>query len=519
MIDFKNLRPEDYLKIFWRRRWYVMITTVLVTFGVILFALWLPNIYKSETTILVEPQGISEGYVKPTRSERSEDRLNLIIQELKSRALLERVIGEFKLYGLGGPSPFYWENRLKDMAKDMDVSLRSRDTFALSFLAPDPRLARDVTKRLAELVIESQTSSREDQAVGTDLFLDEQLKQAEKALANQEEKLKAFKLSHLGALPEQSAASLAALNGLHSQLIANESALQRAQDQEVILEQRLQDLKRLDLLSQEIASKSGSKDGAAGLVRPESKGALRSQLEAKRGQLAELTLKYTDKFPDVVRLKREIQDMERRLNQETPPSLAGAASPTESSTPTISPSMGGVGEADISSIKPQILANKGEVAIREKEHEEVLQQIRVYQNRLNLSPRVEQELLALTRDHESLKQNYRNLQDKKFNAQVAANLERSRKNESFRIIDEAYIPTQPLKPDRPLIAFFGLLGGVVVGLGLVAVVEYLDPTLGDEDIAASELNLPVLVLVPEIQKNGKTLKVSSGRGQRLLKQA
>lgn len=516
MKDFSNLRFEDYLKMFWRRKWSSLIVAGIVA-CVVTFVAWrLPRVYQSETTILVEAQGISEGYVKPTGSERLDDRLTLISHQIQSRALLERLIQEFRLYGYGTNKRFQLEDAISGMRRDIEVTVRSRNTFSVSYFASTPWLARDVTKRLADEVIQSQSSSQQEQAVVTDQFLDEQQRQAEKALAVQEEKLKAFKLSHLGTLPEQSAGNLAALNGLHNQLIANESALQRAQDQQVVLEQRLQDQKRLDLLSQEISSKMDGKDGSRGTVRPSARSAIQTQLNAKRGQLADLTLKYTDKFPDVIRLRREIQDLERQLSQDTG-NEAGDGAGTKEGSGTAVAAVGS--EGDNSAIKANLVTVKREIANRQKEHEDTLQQIRVYQDRLNLSPRVEQDLLSLTRDQESLKQNYRVLQDKKFSAQVSANLETSSKNEALKVIEEAYLPEQPVKPNRRQIALMGLLVGIGIGLGLAVVLEYFDPTLGDEDVASNVLNLPVLVSVPEIQKNGKTLKISSGRGQRLLKQA
>lgn len=110
----------------------------------------------------------------------------------------------------------------------MDVKAAPAGTIVVGFRSTKPALARDVTQRLAEEVIRSRSSSREEQATITDQFLDQQLRQAEKDLAVQEDKMKAFKTQYLGALPEQSATNVAALNGLHSQLINNESALQHA---------------------------------------------------------------------------------------------------------------------------------------------------------------------------------------------------------------------------------------------------------------------------------------------------
>jgi protein tyrosine kinase modulator len=514
MKDFSRLSPEDYVRMFWRRKWYAILTGVLITGVAVVYASRLPHIYRSQTTLLVQAQGISEGYVKPLESGRLEERLGAVTQELQSRSLLERVIRGLNLYGYGTDPTFSIDDAVAVLRDSIEVKQGTGGTITIAFRSTKPQVARDVTQRLADEVIRSRTSSREEQAVITDQFLDQQLHQTEKDLALQEGKLKAFKMQNLGALPEQNSANLAALNGVHNQLINNESALQRAQDQQLILEQRLQDIKRFNTLAQEVTSRPGLKDASGGTIPSDPRRALVLQLDNKRRQLADLELKYTDKFPDVVRLKKEIQDLDQQLSRLP---LAEDETPSASSDGSSNPgSSGGVGEGDTSAIKAQLIGLKREISNRQKEHEDLLQQIQVYQGRLNISPRVEQELLSITRDYQSLKEHYQSLQDKRFNSQVAANLEKSKINEVLRVVDPAYLPETPVGPDRRRIAMMGLFAGFVLGLGVVIVLEYFDPTLGDEDTASAELNLPVLVSFPEMTPDGKLLDKS---GQRTVRRA
>jgi succinoglycan biosynthesis transport protein ExoP len=514
MIDFTNLRIEDYLAMLWKRKWYGIWTAVIVT-GVVTFYAWrLPHIYRSETTILVQAQGIAEGYVKPANSDRMVDRLTGVSLEVQSRSLLERAIKDFNLYGYGTLSNFSMDTAVTALRDNLEVKTNAdAGTIRIAFFSPQPPLSRDVTNRLAQYMISSQTSSREEVAVNTDQFIDDQLHQTEKDLAAQEDKLKTFKMQHLGALPEQNAANLTALNGLHSQLISNESASQRAEDQQSILEQRLQDQKRLDLLSQDMMTKMGDKSGSRVVSRTSPRKTLLTQLETKQSQLADLTSKYTDKFPDVVRLRQEIQDLELQLSKY-PPENSDDSLTSQGVGGSTSPA---VGNNDGSAIRVQIATLKREIAARTKEHDDILKQIQIYQARLNLSPRVEQELFSITRSYESLREHYKSLQDKKFNARVGANLEKSDRNEVFKIIDPAYLPEKPVRPNRRQIALLGLLAGIGMGLGMVIAVEYFDPALGGEEMAASHLGLPVLICFPEVRAGGKVFVRSRGREARLLK--
>jgi len=108
--------------------------------------------------------------------------------------------------------------------------------------------------------------------------------------------------------------------------------------------------------------------------------------------------------------------------------------------------------------------------------------------------------MALSREHEALKQQYSSLQGKKFQAQMTPNLEANKNSDTYRVIDEANLPESPAFPNRVQIALMGLGAGVVLGIGAAFGRELLDNTLGSEDEVAAVLKLPVLVSISEIPK-------------------
>jgi uncharacterized protein involved in exopolysaccharide biosynthesis len=98
VIPGKRYRPEDVLKVAWRRRLMILIPFVVVTSGTIAGARLLPDRWRSETLIVLIPQRIPESYVRATVTERIEDRLQTTKQQIMSRTRLERIIGDFNLY-------------------------------------------------------------------------------------------------------------------------------------------------------------------------------------------------------------------------------------------------------------------------------------------------------------------------------------------------------------------------------------------------------------------------------------
>src|SRR5205823_1990503 len=102
-------------------------------------------------------------------------------------------------------------------------------------------------------------------------------------------------------------------------------------------------------------------------------------------------------------------------------------------------------------------------------------------------------------DQEEAKQRYNYLNGRKTTAELASSVDTSEKNETFRILDEANLPTTPVRPDRVALGSAGVLAGVLFGLGFAFAREFVDPTLGNEDEAAAELKLPILTSIPDIK--------------------
>jgi hypothetical protein len=67
------------------------------------------------------------------------------------------------------------------------------------------------------------------------------------------------------------------------------------------------------------------------------------------------------------------------------------------------------------------------------------------------------------------------------------------------VIDPARLPESPASPNRPLIDLLGALAGLLVGVGLVAFLEYRDKGLRSEDDVLTVLKLPVLAAIPVIE--------------------
>lgn len=104
-------------------------------------------------------------------------------------------------------------------------------------------------------------------------------------------------------------------------------------------------------------------------------------------------------------------------------------------------------------------------------------------------------------------QTRRNLLDEVLKAQseteVTARLQGTRES-NVRIVDRALVPGGPASPNLKQDLSSGLLVGLLAGLGLVLLLEYLDRTVKTAEQIERLLGLPALAVIPDITDNGSS---------------
>src|SRR5207248_5695676 len=121
--------PEDIVQIAWRRKWWAIVPLAIVAVAAAVIVHGLPNVYRSDTLILVVPQRVPENYVRSTNTGRIEDRLQTIAQQIMSRTRLERIIQDFNLYAEERRTEIM-EDIVEQMRKDVgEVQIVRGDAF------------------------------------------------------------------------------------------------------------------------------------------------------------------------------------------------------------------------------------------------------------------------------------------------------------------------------------------------------------------------------------------------------
>jgi polysaccharide chain length determinant protein (PEP-CTERM system associated) len=496
LIPGKTYTPEELWRIAKRRKWAVLVPLALAAAGTAIVSYYLPNRYRSETVIRAVPQQVPKDYVQSMVTSGLQDRLLSINQQILSRTRLEQIILEFNLYA---------ETRKTSIMEDVIERMRTRDiavkleagqspTVRVSYTGDDARTAMKVTERLASFFIEENLRDRAAVAEGTNQFLEVQLKEARNRLIEQEKRLEAYRQKNAGQLPSQLDANMQAVQSIQMQLQALAQSIIQDGDRRLMLERLLSEVEAMTPFNGTSAPVpvDDQADTAAMAALPAAQ-----QLEFARAQLRALELRLKPAHPDLTRARKAIAELERKAEAEA---LQQALSPVSgSAAPTGLSPQEFQRRSRVQDMQAERTSLLRRIAAKEAEEKRLRQVLAGYQTKIASMPERETELVELTRDYDTFQRIYTNLLAKSESAKAGADLERRQIGEQFTVLDPARVPERPISPNRPYINGSGALSGLVLGLGLVVLLEYLDRSLRTENDVLDALALPVLALVPRMQ--------------------
>src|SRR4030095_9406874 len=286
-----------------RRKGLIVSVFVVVSSLAGYLATVLPNVYQSNALILVTPQRVPTSIVASTVTIDLSERMQSITQEIMSRTQLEKIVREFNLY----PKVVSFEDRIVVLRASVKIESRRNNVFQLSFESEDPEKAKQVTSRLGSLFIEQNLNAREQQAQGTKSFINAETERLRKELEEQEAVVTKYKAAHGYELTDQLDTNLRSLEQLRRGLEGNNQRLLALQDRKAILQKQNveADIPKVDPLAGPLAIPLNSVPQSV-------------QLEMKKKELDSLLQRYSNKHPDVIRAKKEIQALENESSEPIP---------------------------------------------------------------------------------------------------------------------------------------------------------------------------------------------------------
>ena len=471
---------EKYKNIAIRRIWWIIIpilVSILISIGV---SLKLPKVYRASSLILIQRQKVPAHYVQEIVSVDIGDRIQTITHRITSRTNLEKIIREFNLFKDPGRLVFM-EDKIQNLRERITVDMsksgrQGANAFEIFFTGKHPQQVADVANALASYYITENLKLREDQAIGTSEFLMDELETIKRRLTEKEAVLKSYRKKYMGGLPEQLETNLRILERIQQQIVTNQDNLREAQNRKLLIRQQI---------SEAAAIRKNRKASADVVISEERETEQSTSLDKLKNQLASLEARYTERHPDIVRLKKKISRLEFmekidlgdiRKGQE----ISQDRGPTRIEGDLVN---------QLREIELQIKNLKSEAG-------QLQSQMKWYQKQVENTPKREQELMSLNRDYRNIQETYNSLLSRKLEAEIAVNLERKQKGEQFRILDPAKVPIRPFEPNIQRILLIGIALGFALGFGLAYLREIMDTSFKRPEDIEALLQIPVLASLP-----------------------
>ncbi len=495
----KSIKVDYYIELVLRRRWLLIISFCLAMIGGMYVSVTTPRIYSADTLILIEPKSIPDKYVEPLSEVPVEQRVNTITLQVKSRNYLERIIKEAELYAGPEYKNMLIEEKIEAVRRNISVEVtrgrKGTDSFRISFNGKEPEKITKAVSTLASFFIDESIKVMEAEVIGASIFLQEELKVKAERLINVEEALKEYRMKYMGGLPEQLGSNLSMLEGLRKQMEVKQEGLRDEKMRMIQLEAQMAELRRdIENYSPEALAME-----EAGMVIKEPENAVK--LRQLKEQYAQMAARYTERHPDLAKMKKMVADLEETVAKEE------AQKPAESPAPAIKPKTRtdliadkykALKEEQFKGVKTQYEESKNAIKILEEDIVKIVKQTVVYQKRVEETPKREQELMTLRRDYDTIKDSYNSLMERKLDADIAVSMERKSKGERFRILDLAKVPQKPVSPDVKKLLMMSVAVGLGLGGGLIFLLDLLDTSLRRPEDIESLLKIPVLATIPNV---------------------
>jgi polysaccharide biosynthesis transport protein len=503
---------NEYLATLRRRRLLMVCIGLPIVLIAVVLALALPDIYRSTATFRLTTGQVADG------GEATEFADQYVM------SLSERVLAGSNLSGIAKvtkPYPEYGDDEsaaTSEVRDNVVVAMttqtilepsRGRERnintgFTVSFEHRDPRKAQEVAKALASSFVELDREERLQSTRDKVKFFNGESSRTSEEIAKYEAQLATFKEENFERLPETAQANLS-IRARAEQELDNVSREIRALEQNrVFVTQQLREAQagptasNLQALEEEYARRaaiySETHPDVVTLRRqienlraagPATGGnTLQGQLDTARAALTEASQRYSPDHPDIRRMQRNIESIEARI--------AAGESPTASLA----------GESlQAVQLQTQVHALNTQIAGLRQRDQELRGRLEQFEIRLGSTPEVEREYQAITRGLDTARRQFEQMVAGRLNAQMEVSAITSGASDRFLLMTKPSSPSDPAKPKRIALVIIGLIIAAVIALSSVVVAEMLDTRVrGAADIRQT-LGATPLAAVPVIQNS------------------
>lgn len=369
------------------------------------------------------------------------------------------------------PTSFEQERIKKSIKEKVKIKKAGKNLLRIEFKDSDPIRAYITVKRMAELFIKEGEKSKTEESKAAYDFIEMQVNEYLQKLTEVEDKLREYRSKNPDSRP-----------GLESEVSNRISGLQTEIERAKM--QLRETVIRRNSLQEQLSGE------AAVTISQSREGQYRSKIVNLQTRLETLRLDYKETYPDIVRIKHQIEDLKQAMNEEI-------SRREEARNRAVNKNRVYIDEAIMLSPLYQQLRSDAsnaetEIATLKARISEMNKMLESQYDRGRKIHDGEAALTKLTRNYQVNQDIYQDLLKRRERARVSKSLDEENKGLTFKIQEPAKVPLLPTGMRFIHFAAAGVVLGFAVPIGLIFLLIQVDPRIRFAKIISNDLNLPVL---------------------------
>ena len=473
-----------YLSLFLRRlHWFLLFVVIGSAIGLTL-ARVLPPVYVAQARLLVESEQIPGNLAASTVQTEATEQLEIIQQRILTRDTLLDLANRLGIYAdqRADGQAIDANTIVEDMRERISI-VTTGGTVArgpaqatlvrVGFSAPTGQMASTVTNELVTLILREDVSMRTGSARQTLDFFEQEVARLDAELAERGSVILAFQEGNQDSLPDS-------LDFRRSQQTANQERLSQLNREEASLRDRRNSLVNL----------RQSAESANGVATPtQNRTPEEQQLQALRDELSAALLVLAPSNPKVALLENRVAALEATVEAQRQSQAGVGADGTVLNT----------FDVQLAEIDAQL----DFIADQKTQLQTELVRLR---ETIEATPGNAITLDTLERDYANVRMQYDQAVANMAQAETGDVIEALSKGQRISVIEQATVPAEPERPNRPIIAAAGVGGGIALGLAVVILLEVLNKGIRRPADLTTALGITVFATLPRYRTRQEILR-------------
>jgi polysaccharide chain length determinant protein (PEP-CTERM system associated) len=477
---------HDYAMSLWQRRWYVMMIAWPICLAGWAFVIQMPDIFEAKARVYVDADSMLRPLLRGIAADTNiVNEIELMQRTLLSGPNLTKVTHMADL-DLNVKTPTDQEELLNDVRQHIKITTDGRNLFTIAYEGANAPQIKKVVESMLEVFVESNLGNSRRDLITARNFIDEQIREYQRQLDDIEKRMADFKAKNIGAI--------AGDQTFTSRLETSTGELQKTREERQDAREKQKELQRQlanvpeyietassDSLGPDLGPPGpGGPDLAGGppAAPPINPAMLSAQQKVSELQhkIDDMLLTYTEQYPDVVRMKRQLEQAKKELKAAQAAAPKGA--PKEDTPQSTAHSVKStVPNPVYQQLKLQLVTLDTTLASLEGRERRTSDEVKKWNQLAQSQPELNAQMVRLGRDYEIIKRSYQELLNRREAAKMGQEMQAQTQTVSFRIIDPPELPHVPTGPKRTLFMAIVLLAGLGSGGALAFVLAQADDTI------------------------------------------